>query len=191
MVPLPLRYIKKLFGSISQKRLQSNFCLCRLHSQPTVALGIARSPLEITLSHQAFDFYKQTFRLPADNFPLQRLASSPTQARLKKRPSCRSFCSFQETHAPRETLILCSHVLSWAFQTSLWPLLLKAAPSPTQVDLTLCSRLSQKTPRVRCSRMDWWLCPFPFGCRRCRFSCDMQKMFILFFSVLLNWPNLL
>jgi len=53
-----------------------------------------------------------------------------------------------------------------------------------------CRRLSQKTFRVWRSRMDRWLCPVSFGCRRRRCSRDLHKMLILLFTVLLSWPNL-
>jgi len=66
--------------------MQSNLRLSRLHSYPTTALGIARLQLEITLNYKPLTFYERAFRLRADNFPLQRLAFSPMQARLKKRP---------------------------------------------------------------------------------------------------------
>jgi len=65
--------------------------------------------LEIVLNHQAFTFYERALRFPADNFPLQQLASRPVQPRLKKR----STCSLQENQAPREKLILCPSAPPW------------------------------------------------------------------------------
>jgi len=53
------------------------------------------------------------------------------------------------------------------------------------------SWLSPKSPHNWCSRMDRWLCPLSFGCRRCRYPCGLRKMLIFLFTVLLNWLCLL
>jgi len=63
-------------------------------------------PMEIMLNHQALAFYERALRITADNFFLEWLASiSRMQPRLKKRPSWISFCSSQEMHVPRKSLI--------------------------------------------------------------------------------------
>jgi len=120
-------------GNESQKCLQSNLWLLCFHSWSIVAFEIAHLPLlQITLNHRTLFFYEWALRFPADNFSLQRVASSPVLPTLK-RLSWRSFCS--KPQAPRVNLILC---LSTPPQISLWPLSLKAAPAPTRC----CSRLS-------------------------------------------------
>jgi len=61
--------------------------------------------------------------------------------------------------------------------------------APTFVDLMLQLILRNDSPRPIYCRMDRWLCPI--GRRKCRYSCNLQKVLILLFSVLLIWPNLL
>jgi len=77
--------LKKELEVLSQKRLQSNIWMSRLHSSPAVATRIAHPPppLIITLNHQALAFYKRALRLSADNFFLQQLASRPVQPRTQ------------------------------------------------------------------------------------------------------------
>jgi len=68
-----------------------------IHHLDTLTEAPANLPsMEITLNYQAFVLYKRALRLPADNFPLQRLASSPMKAKLKKISSCLS----KETMSP-------------------------------------------------------------------------------------------
>jgi len=76
-----------LFAKVYHKRLQSNLWLSCLHSYPASALGIAHpSSTENHVDHQALAFYE--LRLPANNFSIQLLASSPMQPGLKKKPFC-------------------------------------------------------------------------------------------------------
>jgi len=95
LVSLPLWYTEKRFGSLSQKCLLSNLWLSRLHS-PAVASRITHSysppcwKSRWTIKH--LPSMNGALRLPADNFPLQQLASRTVQPRLNKRPSWRSFC---------------------------------------------------------------------------------------------------
>jgi len=80
---------------------------------PLLLLESLTPPLEITLNHQALAFYERALRLPADNFPLQQLASRTIQPRLKKRPSWRSHCTSQKNQATREKLFLCPSTPPW------------------------------------------------------------------------------
>jgi len=125
--------------------LQSDLRLSLLHSCLAAASRIVHppTPLEITLKHQALAFHERALRLPADNSPLQQLASRSVQPRLEKRPSWQSFCSSQENQAPREKLILCLSTSPWYPSPNFTVTLSsKAAPEPmlqqTSFEVSLC-----------------------------------------------------
>jgi len=112
MVLLSLWYTEERFGIVSQKCLQSNLWLSHLVSTHVLLLLLESLTLSATGNHvepQALTFYEWTLCLPADNFPLQQLASRLEQPRLKKKPSCSS----QKNQALREKLILCPSFLPW------------------------------------------------------------------------------
>ena len=50
-------------------------------------------PLKLTLEHQALSSFERALRLPPDFSSLYALATRNVPCRLKKKPSCRSFCS--------------------------------------------------------------------------------------------------
>jgi len=79
-------------------------CLASTSAQKLLLESLTH-PLEITLYNQALVFCERALRFPADNFPLQQLASRSVLSRIKKRPFWRSFCSSQKNQAPREKLI--------------------------------------------------------------------------------------
>jgi len=68
VVQFLLRYTVKRFGSVSQKCLQSNLWLSRLHSCATVAFEIAH--LTLPARNHVESFYEWALRLPAENLDL-------------------------------------------------------------------------------------------------------------------------
>jgi len=126
-----------------------------------------------------------TLRLSADNFPVQCLASSLMQPRLNKRPSWQSFCSSITGKPSRQRKFDFMPTLplgpSKLHSDHLYRKLLPLRSRPTRC----CSRISQKTPRVRRSRWADGFVPSPLSagdasfqaaCRRCLSSSSLSYL---------------
>ena len=73
-------------------------------------------PLKLTLEHQTLYSFERALRLPPDFSSLYALAIRNVPCRLKKKPSCRSFCSSatQPLPSPRKSLITCPPFPPWS-----------------------------------------------------------------------------
>jgi len=130
------------FSAINEKRLGSlSHTPSLLHSSSAASLRIAPSFRAESLR----TLLRTGNSPPADISPARfSLQYNPSQT---EKTSWRSFCSSQETHPPREPLILCPSTTSWALSNFIVTTRIKDCTHSG------CSCFPT-TFRVRCSRMD-------------------------------------
>ena len=90
---------------------------CLFSTPSSLLLLEAQLPrLKLTLEHQTLCSFERALRLPPDFSSLYGLAIKNVPCRLKKKPSCRSFCSSatQPLPSPRESLITCPPFPPWS-----------------------------------------------------------------------------